>query len=37
MHNPDRPDLYAAPVGEQLPEFIDQHRDMILASLDGLT
>lgn len=37
MHNPDRPDLYAAPVDEQLPEFIDQHRDMILASLDGLT
>ena len=34
---PDAPDLYSAPLAEQVQAFIDQHRQMLAASLDGLS
>lgn len=37
MTNPDRPEVYTAPLEEQLPAFIDQHREMLLGCLDGIT
>lgn len=37
MHNPDAPEIYVLPIEEQLPVFIDQHRDILVLMLDGLT
>lgn len=37
MHNPDAPAYYGADFDRQIREFIDQHRDMLSACLDGLT
>lgn len=37
MIDPDTPEVYAAPLGEQLPAFLDQHRAELAACLDGLT
>lgn len=35
--DPDRPEVYAAAFDEQLRAFIEQHRAMLSACLDGLT
>lgn len=37
MHNPDAPQYYSADFDQQVHEFIDQHRDILAACLDGLT
>ncbi|GAB3307391.1 DUF664 domain-containing protein [Epidermidibacterium keratini] len=37
MTDPDGPAYYDADLATQLNAFIDQHREMLLASLDGLT
>jgi hypothetical protein len=37
MTTPDRPEIYSADVETQLGAFIDQHRQMLTACLDGLT
>ena len=37
MANPDAPDVYDASFEQQIGVFIDQHRAMIAASLDGLS
>ncbi|MGW5854972.1 MULTISPECIES: DinB family protein [Micrococcus] len=37
MPNPDAPQYYRADFDLQIREFIDQHRDMLAACLDGLT
>lgn len=37
MHNPDAPQYYSAEFDVQIREFIDQHRTMLAACLDGLT
>lgn len=37
MPSPDSPTMHHAAVAEQLPAFVDQHREMLLHSLDGLT
>lgn len=34
---PDDPATYDLPISDQLPLFVDQHRDMIARSLNGLT
>ena len=37
MHNPEAPQYYSADFDQQVHEFIDQHRDILAACLDGLT
>ena len=37
VHNPDSRDAYLAPFNVQINTFIEQHRGMLAASLDGLT
>lgn len=37
MKNPDSPDVYNADFVTQVRSFIDQHREMLVSSLDGLT
>lgn len=37
MTNPDDPAMYAAPLDDLLPAFVDEHRDMLAGLLDGLT
>lgn len=37
MTDPDRPGVYAADFDAQIPLFLDQHREMLAASLHGLT
>ncbi|GAA1379749.1 DinB family protein [Luteococcus sanguinis] len=37
MTDPDDPAIYQLPVADQLPVFLDQHREMILGLLNGLT
>lgn len=37
MKNPDQPKFYNASFDDQIAEFINQHREMILESLAGLT
>ncbi|WP_433123032.1 DinB family protein [Arthrobacter koreensis] len=37
MQEPDSQDTYSAPFDAQIGTFIDQHRSMLAASLDGLT
>lgn len=37
MPGPDTPALHAAAVDDQLPAFIDEHREMLRASLEGLS
>jgi hypothetical protein len=34
---PDDPDVYNLPVDEQLPLFVDEHRELLARSLDGLS
>lgn len=37
MTDPDSPALHVAPIDEQLPAFIDAHRELLLGCLDDLT
>jgi hypothetical protein len=37
VQEPDSQDIYSAPFDVQISTFIDQHRGMLAASLDGLT
>ncbi len=36
MADPDRAEIFSAPIDEQLPVFVDQHRQLLIGLLDGV-